>query len=67
MMLATADALNSLACHDSVTAALDAPPPSNVPRIVRAIPDGSDFRFVVDGPDDAVPVDDFLSTRRRAC
>ncbi|HWC22419.1 MAG TPA: NUDIX hydrolase [Flexivirga sp.] len=67
MMLATADALNTLAPHDSVAAALAAPPPSNIPLIVRAIRDGADFRFVVDGPDDAVPVDDFLSIRRRAC
>lgn len=67
MMLATADALNSLAPHDTVAAALAAAPPSNIPRIVRAIPAEGDFRFVVDGPDDAVPVDDFLSTRRRAC
>lgn len=66
MMLATADALNSLALHNTVAAAFAALPPSNIPRIVRAIPEGREFRFVVDGPDDAVPVDEFLSTSRRA-
>lgn len=60
MMLATADVLGALAAHETVRDALAAPTPSNIPRIVRGISDGDDFRWVVDGPDDAVPLDDFL-------
>lgn len=67
MMLATADALNTLAPHDSVAAALAAAPPTNIPRMVRGIPDGADFRWVVDGADEGIPVEDYLHTTRRAC
>lgn len=60
MMLATADALSALAPYDTVAEAVGAPARSSIARIVRGIADGDDFRFVVDGADDAVPVDDFL-------
>lgn len=67
MMLATADALSALSPHDTVDRALSVARPSNIPRIVRGVPDGDDFRWVVDGPDDAVPINDFLRRSRRVC